>query len=366
MEHNRQDRLPWAIVLLIIVLCCAVAFAGSRIVNASRSAGAFASTRMLQVSGAQKLKVAGDGFVYYDGGSIAKISSEGESMWSYMVGADADFAVTDAGIAVWTGKKLTLIDTATGKTGYSGNLDADILSAHVGTEYAAVLTGPEHNSTIVLMETGGRKVDSITLSDQTVIDYGFFYNDTLFWLMTLDTNGTAPSCTVNTYRPGRRMVGSISDSEQLLYSATFQSTQIMVMGDDHLKVFTYNGTEEVEKRKLIYGYTLAAADDTSDTPMLAFVPSTQYDPQSVMRDLRMMRGDEEQLVHLPYGASALVAEGDKVYGFAGEGYVMIAQMGEKKVNAYQLPIYFGQVYGVTGDGVAVLGNGDTIYLVTLK
>ena len=101
MEHNRQDRLPWAIVLLIIVLCCAVAFAGSRIVNASRSAGAFASTRMLQVSGAQKLKVAGDGFVYYDGGSIAKISSEGESMWSYMVGADADFAVTDAGIAVF-------------------------------------------------------------------------------------------------------------------------------------------------------------------------------------------------------------------------------------------------------------------------
>jgi len=366
MEQNRRARLPWAIVLLIIVLCCAIAFAGARGILSARSANSFASTRAMQIPGVQKLEVTVDGFVYYDGVSISKVSSEGESMWNYMVGADADFAVSDAGIAAWTGKKLTLIDNATGKTGYSGNLDSEILSACPGSEYVAVLTGPEHNSTIVLMETGGRKVDSITLSDQTVIDYGFFYNDTLFWIMTLDTNGTAPSCTVNTYRPGRRMVGSISDGEQLLYSAIFQSTQIMVVGDTNLKVFTYNGTEEPEKRRLIYGYTLASVDDSSDTPLMAFVPSPQYDAQSVIRDVRLIRGDKERVVRMPYGCSALVAKGDRVYGFSGDGYVMIARMEQQKTEAYHLPIYYDKVYGVTGDGVAVLGSMDTVYLVRVQ
>ena len=365
MEQNRQDRLPWAIVLLIIVLCCAIAFAGARLFSGARSAGSFASVRTLQLSGAQKVEVVGAGFVYYDGGSISKVSAGGESMWNYMVGAGADFTASDAGVATWSGQKLTLIDGSTGVTGYSGNMDSDVLSAYVGKEYAAVLIGPEHNSTIVLMETGGRKVDSITLSDQTVVDYGFFYNDTLFWIMTLDTNGTAPSCTVSTYRPGRRMVGSISDSEQLLYSATFQTTQIMVMGDTHLKVYTYNGTEEREKRRLIYGYTLAAADESSDNPMLAFVPVKEYDSESVMRDVRMIRGDSERMVRMPYGCSALVAKGDRVYGFAGEGYVMIARMDRQQVDAYQLPIYFDKIHGVTSDGTAVLANGDTVYLVSL-
>ena len=366
MEQNRRGRLPWAIVLLIIVLCCAAAFFGAKIITGARDASAFASVKTMQLSGVQKLQTVSDGFVYYDGDSIAKVGADGESMWNYKVGSGADFSASDAGVASWTGKKLTLIDGAKGVTGYSGNMDGEVLSAHVGSEYAAVLTGPEHNSTIVLMETGGRKVDSITLSDQNVIDYGFFYNDTLFWIMTLDTNGTAPSCTVSTYRPGRRMVGSISDSEQLLYSATFQSTQIMVMGDTHLKVFTYNGTEEEEKRKLIYGYTLAAVDDSSDNPMMAFVPSSEYDSESTMRDVRMIRGDSDRIVRMPFGCDALVAKGDKVYGFAGEGYVMIARIDRQKVDAYQLPIYFDKVYGVTANGTAVLGSGDIVYLVALK
>lgn len=366
MEQNRRRRVPWAIVLLIIVLCCAIAYGGAVGINRVRSATSFASTRAMQLSGVQKLETVSDGFVYYDGSTITKVSSEGEGQWNYMMGAGADFAADDAGVAAWSGKKLTLIDGETGVTGYSGSMDGEVLSAHVGSEYAAILIGPEHDSTIVLMETGGRKVDSITLSDQTVIDYGFFYNDTLFWIMTLDTNGTAPSCTVSTYRPGRRMVGSISDSEQLLYSATFHSTQIVVAGDTNLKVFTYNGTEEEDKRRLIYGYTLAALDDSSDNPMMAFVPNGQYDPTSAMRDVRMIRGDSERIVRMPYGCTALVARGDRVYGFSGEGYVMIAQMDRQRVDAYQLSTYFDKVYGVTRDNTAILGYGETVYLVSLE
>lgn len=366
MDRTRKRRTPWAIVLLIIVLCCSIAYGGAVGINKIRSATSFASCKTVQLDNVVDLQSVSDGFVYYDGSTITKYGSNAKIQWNYMMGAGAAFSATDAGVASWIGPKLTLIDGDSGVTGYSGNMDGDVLSACVGKEYAAVLVGPEHNSTIVLMETGGRRVDSITLADQTVIDYGFFYNDTLFWIMTLDTNGTAPSCTVSTYRPGRRMVGSITDGEQLLYSATFQSTQICVIGDTHLKVFTYNGTEEEQKRKLIYGWTLAAVDSASETPMMAFTPSGQYDSSSVMRDVRMFRGEAEQIVRMPYGCAKLVAMGGRVYGFSNEGYVMIAEMGRQKVNAYQLPIYFDKIYGVTRDNTAVLGYGSTVYLVSLE
>ena len=365
MERNRNGRLPWTIVLLICVLCCAVAWGGALLINRVRSASSFGSTRTLPLSGVQSLVTLSDGFVYYDGSAIAKVGDDGNTRWSYMVGSGADFDASDAGVAAWIGQKLTIIDGASGVTAYSGNMDANVLSAHVGKEYAAVLLEPEHNSTIVLMETGGRRVDSITLSDQTVIDYGFFYNDTLFWVMTLDTNGTAPSCTVNTYRPGRRLVGSITDSEQLLYRALFQSSQICVVGDTNLKIFNYNGVEEPDKRELVYGWTLADADRSSDSPLMAFTPNGQYDGDVAIRDLRLIRGSTEQIVRMPYSCSRVVVRGDRVYGFSTEGYAMIAVLGRQKVSAYPLPLQFDQVYGVTRNNVAVLGYGSTVYLVSL-
>lgn len=365
MERNRNGRLPWAIVLLICVLSCAIAIGSAFLINRLRSSSSFGSCQTLLLSNVGKLETVSDGFICYDGSTISKVGDDGKNRWTNMVGADADFSATDAGVAAWNGKKLTLINSSSGVTDYTGNMEAEVLSAHVGSEYAAVLLGPEHNSTIVLMETGGRKVDSITLSDQTVIDYGFFYNDTLFWIMTLDTNGTAPSCTVSTYRPGRRLVGSITDSEQLLYKAIFQSTQICVAGDSHLKVFNYNGVEETDKRTLIYGWTLADADESSDMPLMVFTPNGQYDGAAAISDLRMLRGSSEQIVRMPYGCSKVIASGDRVYGFSSEGYAMIGTMGRQKVNAYQLPVYFDQVYGVTQNNVAVLGYGSTIYLVSL-
>lgn len=64
-------------------------------------------------------------------------------------------------------------------------------------------------------------------------------------------------------------------------------------------------------------------------------------------------------------ATQLIASGDRVYGFSSDGYVMIAQMGRQKVDAYPLNLSFDQVYGVTDAGVAVLGSGNTVYLVAL-
>ena len=366
MERSRRSRLPWGIVLLIVALSCAIAYVAALIYVKTADSASFTKVRSLQIDSASRVEAVSDGLVVYDGSTIRKVSAQSLDGWSYAMGVGADFSASDAGVAAWNDRTLTLIDGSTGVTSYSGSMDETVLSARMGQVYTAVLLGPEHNSTIVLMESGGRRVDSITLADQTVVDYGFFYNDTLFWVMTLDTNGTVPCCTVSTYRPGRRIVGQITDSEQTLYRALFRSSQIYCVGDTYVKVFDYNGKEKSDLRTLVYGWMLADADETADEPLMAYVPTGQYDASGEMRDVRMLRGSTSRTVRMPYACASIVAKEDGVYGFSGEGYVMAAKLDRQTVEAYRLNVSFDQVYGVADGSIAMLGSGSSFYFVSLS
>ena len=365
MERNRSRGLPWAIALLIVLFACLVAFVGGRIISNATRRSAY-DYKAVQLSANLGLEVVDDGFVYYDGGSIGAVTTEGHVKWTHLLGRNGDFDATDYGIAAWSGETLTLIDSQTGTTSFSGVMETDVLSARMGERYTAVLLGPEHNSTIVLMEAGGRRVNSITLTNQTVIDYGFFSKGSLLWVMSLDSTGTVPSCTVNTYRPGKEIVGSIHDNEQLVYGVVFQSSYFCCVGETHLKVYDYTGSEDKSRRRLVYGWYMAALDEgVQDDPMLAFVPNSQYDSETGMRDVRMIRANLDQQVRMPYACQSLIVRNDRVYGFSTDGCVAIATQGSRQVRAYSLPMSFDRVYGVTDDGVAVLGSGSVIYLLNL-
>ncbi|MBE5772829.1 MAG: hypothetical protein E7337_02700 [Clostridiales bacterium] len=364
MENTRKRRVPWAIVLLIVVFCCTVAYCGALIVDLIRDDGGY-SYEIYELNANKGIEVTDDGFVYYDGSSISAVASDASPKWSYLIGSGADFDATNYGVAAWSGTSLTLIDSLTGTTTYSGNMETEVLTARIGEKYTAVLLGPEHDSTIVLMEHGGRRVNSITLTNQTVIDLGFFSQGSLMWVMSLDSSGTVPACTINTYRPGKEIVGSIHDTEQIMYGVVFQSSYFACAGDTYLKVYDYTGNEDKSRRRLVYGWYMAELDDAQNDPMMAFVPSDQYDSQKGMQDVRMMRANLDQYVRMPYGCQSLIAKGNHVYGFSTNGYVMIATQGQQQVNAYPLPMLFDKVYGVTADNVAIIGSGNLIYMMTL-
>ncbi len=366
MERNRTKRLSWAIALLIVVFACVVALVAGRIISNTTRRSAY-DYKAVQLAANVSLEVVDDGFVYYDGGSIGAVTTDGRVKWSHLLGRNASFHATASGIAAWSGETLTLIDSQTGNTSFSGAMETEVLSACIGEKYIAVLLGPEHNSTLVLMEPGGRRVNSITMTNQTVIEFGFFSRGSLLWVMSLDSSGTVPSCTVNTYRPGKEIVGSIHDNEQLVYGVVFQSSYFCCAGDTYLKVYDYTGSEDKGRRRLVYGWYMAALDEgAGDDPMMAFVPNGQYDSEDGMHDVRMIRAALDQQVRMPYGCQSLIARNDRVYGFSTEGYVAIAEQGKKEVRAYGLPMSFDKVYGVTLDNVAVLGSGNIIYLLNLS
>ena len=366
MERNRTARLPWAIALLIVVFVCVIALVAGRIISNATHRSSY-DYKAVQLNANLGLEVVDDGFVYYDGSYIGAVTTEGRIKWSYLIGRNADFDANANGVAAWTGESLTLIDNQTGTPSFSGAMENDVLSACIGDRYTAVLLGPEYNSTIVLMEPGGRRVNSITLTNQTVIEYGFFSNGSLLWVMSLDTSGTVPSCTVNTYRPGKEMVGSIHDNEQMMYGVVFQSSYFCCAGDNFLKVYDYTGKEDRTRRRKVYGWYMAALDGSVlDDPMMAFVPNAQYDSEKGMQDVRMIRANLDQQVRMPYGCQSLIARNDRVYGFSTEGFVAIATQGSSTVEAYALPMLFDKVYGVTANNMAILGNGNIIYILNLS
>ena len=366
MEKRRSAKNPWVVVLIIVLIAMLVAYGLARIVKNATSSDGFGHTKSMEIANIQDLQTISNGFVYYDGNTVSSISSSGGVNWSYMVGVEADYYATDSGVAVWKDKTLTLIDTGSGETGFNGEMDDTILSAHMGSKYTAVVIGEEMNSTIVVMESGGREVSQIILDDVDVINYGFFSNGSLLWVMICDSNGTVPTCNIQTYRPGKEIVGKISDTQQLDYAVMFQSSQVLVAGDTYIKSYDYTGTEDKSQRTLIYGWYLAAVDEGVNDPLVALVNDAQLSGESDIRDVRLLRSDVDTVIRMPFGCNDVVVVGNYLYGFATDGHLMIAKAGEKTVSSYQLGFTIDKVYGVTRDKVAVLGNGSTIYLVKLE
>jgi len=366
MDKRNSGRNSWAIVLFILIITCAIAYGLATFGMRLFTSDEFGHTKTIEIANLQELQSTSDGFVYYDGSTVSSISSQGDVRWSYMVGSNAGFSATDHGVATWVGSSITLIDGKSGSISFNGDMKEEILSAHIGEHYTAILVGSETNSTIVLMESEGKQVSQIVLDDVSAVDYGFFSNGTLLWVMVLDSNGTVPTCNIQTYKPGKEIVGSIHDNEQLSYAVMFQSSRVLVAGDTYLKSYDYTGTENKDARRLIYGWYLCAVDESASDPLMTFVNDSQLTGNSAIQDVRMLRSNLDRIIRLPFGCTDVVARGNTVYGFTNDGQMVMYGVNDKTAHSYQLNLRIDKVYGVTQDGVAILGNGGTIYLVDLS
>ena len=366
MENRRATRMPWIIVILIVAAICLVSFLGAYIYQSASKDTSFGS--YTSVAGAQSMEVqlAGDGFVYYDGSSLTYMDSEGKVKWTYLVGSGMDFAASPGGVAAWHGRTLTLIDIENGTTTYSADQNTEITSARVGSRYAAVLMEENGSGRITVMEKGGREVYTAELDQLTAVDYGFYSGGSQLWVMALDTTGSVPTCEITTYSPrSMSIVGQISDMEQLMYSVNFQSDNVNCTGVTYNKTYDYNGREIEARRKLVYGWYLLDSE-SGESPMMAFVPTGQTDDSGdVIRDIRMIMGSTDRIVHTPFPCADIAVHGDNVYGFSSDGHVMIASAMSQKVSAYQMPFYIDRLHGITDSGTAVISSGNTLYLLSL-
>lgn len=364
MEKIETKGLSWAAALLISALMMAASLLLAKWFISLGGSPAGSAT-LLPCSSSQTIEPLGDGVIYSDGTHLHALNSSGRQKWNYMVGAGFSFDANEDGVAAWTGSSIALLDSESGAPLFSGVMDEPVISASMGPSYAAVLIGSdEQNSTLIIMEHGGREIDEITLPNLTVLQYGFFNNGNMLWIMSLDTEGTVPMSQLTTYRPGRMQSGNITDSDQVLYQVMFQSPNVYTIGTTYMKVYDYTGVEDTTRRMLVYGWYLMDTDGAGDGALMAFAPMAQVGGEVSVSDVRMVCGSVDRTVRMPFPCFALTVRNNRVYGFS-EQYVMSYGLSDSKASVTQLPVLCDGMLGITGNNQAVLVSGDSVYLVTL-
>lgn len=364
MEHAHTKRLSWIAAIAVSACLCLAAWLVSGLIANAGNDAMLTDVVLLPCSSSQKVKVWEDGAIYSDGTSLHALDGSGRQKWTYPVGTGLDFAVSEKTIAAWSGTTLALLDSKSGASLLTTTMSDTILSACAGPTYAAVLIGEEHNATLAVLDLNGRQVDTIDLSSLTVLDFDFFSDGTMLWVMALNTEGSQTMSTVTTYRPGRVQSGSITDTEQLVYHVNFTASNVQTVGTTWLKYYDYTGLELSEQRRLLYGWTMLASDESGSAPMLVFAPENEVSTSATISDLRIISGSSDRIVRMPFPCYAITARASTLYGFSGR-YAMVYRASGKQAVTYTMPFETTSYLGLTKDNAALLVSGDSIYLVSL-
>lgn len=364
MDYKRQNTLTWPAAIAVAIALTLAAYLMARLF-ASGGNTPLSSVTRLTVPANRDVQVSGEYIYYLESGTLHCVNSSGKYVWNIGVEMDSEFYASPNGVAVWNGKMLSLINKDTGASMGSKQLEEEIISASVGDAYAAAVLGPEHDSSVKLLDLDGNDVDLLTgFTGLTIMDYDFFEGRDLFWLMTMDTGGSMPTCKISTYKPGKRETGVIEDMEQVLYQVMFRSSQIAVVGTNYLCMYDYHGKEIESDRVTVYGYYMHAVDKSSENPLMLFVPNRQAEGAGGISDVRMIRGRSESIIHLPVECKQLEAKGTTLYGFA-DRYLVKNNFGDKTSKVYAFPVEVDTVIGITADRTAVVTSSGSIYLVRL-
>ena len=363
MKESETRGLSWPVALLVTGLICLMAFLAARLF-ATGDSHILDHVTQLPCTSSQSIQVLGKGVIYTDGTSLRALNASGRQIWSYVVGSRCGYSVGDGGVAGWSNDLLVSLNASSGEVFFSASLSQTVLSATTGSQYTAALVGAENDATLIVIENSGREIDRIALPDITVLDYGFFNNGNMLWVMSLDTNGTVPMSQVTTYRPGRMQAGSITDSEQIIYEVMFNTPRVSAVGTTYIRVYDYAGTEDASQRKLIYGWYLIDSVRSQEGGLMAFVPMAEIGTSAEINDIRLIQGDIDRTIRMPFTCFDIAVRGSTVYGFSRQ-YVMIHDINAARAETYQLPFACDGLIGITSGRSAVLVSGDSVYLVSL-
>ena len=96
--------MPWGIAVLIAAIICALSVLGAYLTRQITAEDVYGEYTTVSLTGNEGVQVSGNGFVYYNGSTLASVSSSGETLRTYLVGAPASFNASDGGVAAWTGQ----------------------------------------------------------------------------------------------------------------------------------------------------------------------------------------------------------------------------------------------------------------------
>lgn len=358
-SYNRSTRIfVFALVLVLSLGVIAAAYTLAHTMNRQDD-----QPIPLNCSSIDNLQTDDTHIYFYVDDVLYCYEDSGELAWKHTLGADADYRVCDAGIAAWQGSKLFLI----GKDGdmlYSGSMASDVRSCALSSSYAAVETVVNGLNSLQVIEYNGKVIDTLDMSSLTLLDYGFFSDNNMLWVMTLNTEGTVPLTQVDTYQPARFQTGSIPDSTQVVYKVVLDNNELVLIGTNTIDRYSYTGKEASGAQKLVYGWYYMDSKVNSAGQAYLFVPTRELENSISIKDMRVITGQSDYTIHFQLPCMSVYAGSTAAYALSNQ-YAFKNVYGESSPLAYRLPLYVDQVVAYTGSGMAVVVSDQRVYLIRL-
>lgn len=356
-------RMAILVVALIGVLVVAVTYA----LKGNTREGIGRVTR-IGATLSQNVSPFGDSVIFYDGTTLHCVAATGGNEWSYQIGTNADYDATEKRIVAWSGNDLYILNNR-GRLIYNNKMSDAIQFASAGDEYVAVFVGDSDNGVVSVINSSGQIVDNITVSDQTLLDIGFFMSTTtssaqqteLMWMLGLNTTGTVISTELQTYQPGKLSTGKSSLGEHIAYSIYDENGSLNIVTTRQILHYNYRALE-ASSPTLIYGYTVEDVQKSGNTLYQLLIPAQEQ--SEGISNIRLMYGSVDRVLHLPGTCIAAKLGTRSVYGFSANA-VYACRFGETTFRAYAMPINVTAVLGMMTDNRAVVASGSEIYVVEL-
>lgn len=372
-KKKNKKKSPFQKILRIVILAAALTailvVAVMYALNDNTREGIGRITR-IGATLSQNVSPFGDSVIFYDGTTLHCVAATGGNEWSYQIGTNADYDATEKRIVAWSGNDLYILNSR-GRLIYNNKMSDAIQFASAGDEYVAVFVGDSDNGVVSVINSSGQIVDNIPVSNQTLLDIGFFMSTTtssaqpteLMWMLGLNTTGTVISTELQTYQPGKLSTGKSSLGEHIAYSIYDENGNLNIVTTRQILHYSYRALE-ASSPTLIYGYTVEDVQQSIKTLYQLLVPAQEQSEGTSINNVRLMYGSVDRVLHLPGTCIAAKLGTKSVYGFSANA-VYACRFGETTFRAYAMPINVTAVLGMMTDNRAVVASGSEIYVVEL-
>ena len=372
-KKKNKKKSPFQKILRIVILAAALTailvVAVMYALNGNTREGIGRITR-IGATLSQNVSPFGDSVIFYDGTTLHCVAATGGNEWSYQIGTNADYDATEKRIVAWSGNDLYILNSR-GRLIYNNKMSDAIQFASAGDEYVAVFVGDSDNGVVSVINSSGQIVDNISVSNQTLLDIGFFMSTTtssaqpteLMWMLGLNTTGTVISTELQTYQPGKLSTGKSSLGEHIAYSIYDENGNLNIVTTRQILHYSYRALE-ASSPTLIYGYTVEDVQQSGKTLYQLLVPAQEQSEGISINNVRLMYGSVDRVLHLPGTCIAAKLGTKSVYGFSANA-VYACRFGETTFRAYAMPINVTAVLGMMTDNRAVVASGSEIYVVEL-
>lgn len=267
---------------------------------------------------------------------------------------------SDRLIALWREDNLHLIGQGYDIT-YNSSLGSPIEAVRCGLTQAAAYL-PDKGEILVL-NADGKTVDTIKVNNLTVLDFGFYSESDLLWVLLLDSGGALPVTHLNTYQPGKQVTtGSYRFSDQIIYKAHFTTAATYAIGTR--KITTIKSSEIQKDTTLIHGWQLLDIVQGKDGWRMLFTLSGESASGQPSRLKLVQEGGAEGEVHLPAGCMAAFVSDKQIYGVAGKAIYALPYNGSS-TTAYDLPFEITAVHTKLTKNRLIVQVGEEMRLITL-